>query len=163
MVAALHQQPGSAELDRLFDLLEDDRLRQQIALARVARAAVEGAEVAVRVADVGVVEVPVDDEGDPVGVGLAVPDLVRSATDRDEVARLEQRERFGVGDPLACERLLQDRPDVSKGLSLGHVRNGHATTASRTKRSSGTSSSSPASCASSRNVINPARSRGPKR
>ena len=86
MVAALHQEPGTAELEGLLDLLEDDRLRQQVALACVAGAAVEGAEVAVGVADVRVVEVAVDDERDAVGVRVAVPDLVRSAPDGDEVA-----------------------------------------------------------------------------
>ena len=64
MVAALHEQAGAAERERLLDLLEDHRLRQQVALAPVAGAAVEGAEVAVGDADVRVVEVAVDDERD---------------------------------------------------------------------------------------------------
>src|SRR5215218_3030544 len=150
MVPALHEQARAAERDRLLDLLEDDRLRQQVALARVARAAVERAEVAVRVADVRVVEVAVDDERDPAGVGLPVADLVRRPADGDQVARLEQRQGVVVVDALAFARLLEDRGDA------------HATTASRTNLSSGTSSTSPASRASSRNVIRPARSRGPK-
>src|SRR5262249_42900416 len=132
MMSALHQQAGAAERECLLDLLEDDRLRQEVALARVAGTAVEGAELAVRVADVRVVEVPVDDEGDPRRVGLAVADLVRSTADRDEVARLQQGQRLVVRDALAVERPLEDRRDRA-----------HATTASRTKRSSGTSSSSP--------------------
>ena len=36
-----------------------------------------------------------------------VPDLVRDASDRDEVARAEQRDRVLVGDPLAVARLLE--------------------------------------------------------
>ena len=64
MVAALHQHAGAAERERLLDLLEDHRLRQQVALAPVAGAAVEGAEVAVGDADVRVVDVAVDDERD---------------------------------------------------------------------------------------------------
>src|SRR5438874_532432 len=63
MVSALHQYPGAAECEGLLDLLEDDRLRQEIALPAVARPAIEGAEVAVGDADVRVVDVPVDDEG----------------------------------------------------------------------------------------------------
>src|SRR5436309_5025 len=55
VVTALHQQSGAAEGDRLFDLLEDDGLRQQVALARVSGTAVKGAEVAVGVADVRIV------------------------------------------------------------------------------------------------------------
>ena len=65
VVAALHEQAGAAERERLLDLLEDHGLRQQVALALVAGPAVEGAEVAVGDADVRVVEVPVDDERDP--------------------------------------------------------------------------------------------------
>src|SRR5215218_9009638 len=138
MVPALHEQARAAERDRLLDLLEDDRLRQQVALARVARAAVEGAEVAVGVADVRVVEVPVDDERDPRRVGLAVADLVRDAADRDEVAAPEELDSVLVADALAGERFFQ--------------RSGHATFTPFTKRNSGTSSRSPSSRASSRNV-----------
>src|SRR5439155_11324859 len=91
VVAALHQQPGAAARERLLDLLEDDRLREQVALVAVAGAAVEGAEVAVRVADVRVVEVPVDDERDAGRVDLALADLLRGPADPDEVAGAEQR------------------------------------------------------------------------
>src|SRR5262249_33287834 len=152
MVPALHQQAGAAECQRLLDLLEDHRVRQEVALTRVAWAAVERAELAVRVADVRVVEVAIDDERDARRVGLAVSNLVRGTPDRDEVAGLEQRQRLVVGDALTVAGLVEDRRNSR-----------HATTASRTKRSSGTSSSSPASRASSRNVIRPARSRGPNR
>src|ERR1700750_195887 len=152
MVTALHQEAGAAERERLLDLLEDHRLRQEVTLARVAGPAVERTELAVRVTDVRVVQVAVDDEGDPRRVGLAVAHLVGGAADRARVARVETRQRFAVRDALAVDCLLENVDNHS-----------HATTASRTKRSSGTSSSSPASCASSRNVINPARSRGPKR
>src|SRR5437868_2283996 len=142
MVAALHEQAGAAECERLLDLLEDDRLRQQVALAPVSGPAVEGAEVAVGDADVRVVEVAVDDERDAARVVLAVAHRVRCTPDRDEVTRFEQRQRVGVVDPLAVVNLLQD---------LRGIR--HATgDSAATKRSSGTVSSSPASRASSRNV-----------
>ena len=86
MVAALHQQAGAAEREGLLDLLEDDRLRQEVPVSPVTRAPVEGAEVAVGHADVRVVEVPVDDEGDPRRIGAAGAKLVRGPSDRDEVA-----------------------------------------------------------------------------
>ena len=70
--------------------------------------------------------------------------------DRDEVRRLEERQGFGIRDPLSREGLVEDLC-------------GHAGTASPwTKRRFGTRSSSPASRASSRNVNRAARSRGPK-
>src|SRR4029077_8975333 len=164
MMTALHQETRAAEGDGLLDLLEDHGLREQVALACVAGASVEGAEVAVRVADVRVVEVAVDDEGDAIGIRLAVADLVRGTTDGDEVAGLEQGQRLGVGNPLALECPLEDLRNgpLRDLVALSHQA-GHATPASRTKRSSGTSSSSPVSCASSRKVISPARSRGPNR
>src|SRR5215831_7202191 len=149
VMAALHQQPGAAERERLLDLLEDDRLRQQVALALVAGPAVEGAEVAVGDADVRVVEVAVDDERDALRVVEPVADLVRRASDGDEVTRAEELDRVLVRDPFARGRPCEDLGD---GSALGDA---HATAAPAvvwTKRSSGTVSSSPASRASSRNV-----------
>src|SRR5262249_13689769 len=134
-----------ADRECLLDLLEDDRLRQQVALAAVAGAAVEGAEVAVRVADVRVIQVPVDDERDLVRVRLPVPELVRDAADRDEVARAEELGRVVVVDPLTEERLVEHGVDAGGGRA-------HARTPSRTNRSSGTCASSPTSRAISRNV-----------
>ena len=151
MMAALHEQSRAAERERLLDLLEDDRLREEIPLARVAGSAIERAEVAVGVTDVRVVQVAVDDERDALGIVLPVAHLVRDAADGDEIARAEQRDGLLVGDALAFDGLLEDLV--------------HATAAPVvcTKRSSGTTSSSPASRAISRNVYRPARSRGPKR
>src|SRR5262249_11669603 len=134
-----HEQPGAAERERLLDLLEDDRLRQQIALALVARSPVEGAEVAVGDADVRVVEVAVDDERDTLRVVEPVADLVRRPPDGDQVTRAEKLDRILVRDPLAGGGLREDLGDA------------HATAAPAvvcTKRSSGTASSKPASRAS---------------
>ena len=158
MVTALHQETRAAELERLLDLLVDHRLRQEVALALVAGATVEGAEVAVGDAEVRVVEVPVDDERDLLRVGQPVPDLVRDASDRDEIARAEERDRVLVGDARAVERPLEDAVDGRQRLDG----DGHAVTSSRTKRSSGTWASSPTSRAISRKVYRPARSLGPK-
>jgi hypothetical protein len=107
VVAALHQNAGAAKVERLLDLLEDDRLREQITLGAIARRAIERAEVAVGDAHVRVVQVAVDDERDPVRIGAARPQLVRRAADGHEVARLEQRHCFLGHDPLAVERLLE--------------------------------------------------------
>src|SRR5947208_14110177 len=108
MMAALHEQAGAAEGERLLDLLEDDRLRQQVALAPVSGPAVEGAEVAVGDADVRVVEVAVDDERDALRVVQPVTDLVRGAADGDEVAGAEELDSVLVRDPLAGNGALED-------------------------------------------------------
>ena len=134
MVASLHEEAGAADRERLLDLLVDHRLRQEVALAHVSRPPVEGAEVAVGDADVRVVEVPVDDERDLRRIRHAVADLVGDATDSDEIARPQQRDRVLVRDPLAVERLLEHLVDGGDGLGGDR----HAGTSSRTKRSSGT-------------------------
>ena len=59
VVAALQEQRGAAQVERLLDLAEDHRLRQDVALGVHGRP-VEGAEVAVGDAEVGVVDVAVD-------------------------------------------------------------------------------------------------------
>ena len=91
VVAALHEDGGAAERQRLLDLLEDDGLGQRVALAGVARPAVERAELAVGVTDVGVVQVAVDDERDHAGLGRAVAQLVRDPADGHQVARAQER------------------------------------------------------------------------
>src|SRR5262245_27608431 len=154
MVAALHEDAGAAERERLLDLLEDDRLGQQVALVAVSRPAVEGAEVAVGNADVRVVDVAVDDERDAARVGAPRPQRVGRAPDRDELARLEQRKRLAGVDPLAVERLFEDLGDrrcPARPVQLADAA-GQTAAPAATKRSSGTSSSSPTSWASSRNV-----------
>ena len=106
MVPALHEDAGAADCEGLLDLLEDDRFRKQVALGAVPGPAVEGAEVAVGDADVRVVDVPVDDERDPAGVGALPAQRLGGPADRDEVLGLEERQRLGVGDPLALDGLL---------------------------------------------------------
>src|SRR4029453_6862187 len=159
VVAALHEERGAADRQGLLDLLEDDRLRQEVALGTVARTTVEGAEIAVRVADVRVVDVPVDDERHAPPVDLAVAKLVGCAADRDQVAALEELDCVDLGEALARKRLVEN----GRG-AVGAAVLSHASTASDTrKRSSGTFSRAPTSAASQKKVRSPARSRGPKR
>ena len=114
VVAALHQHGRAAERERLLDLLVDHRLGQDVALARVARAPVEGAEVAVGDADVRVVDVPVDDERDLVGIGLARAHLVGRAADRDEVARAQQRRGVVVLEPARPRAPARESPATGR-------------------------------------------------
>src|SRR4029079_2346714 len=141
VVAALHQDRRAAERQRLLALLEDDRPRQHVALAGVAGPAIEGAERAVGVADVRVVQVAVDDERDDPRVGAAVPGLVGAPSHSHEVARAQELRGVGVGDPLAAEGAVEDLGDAHP-----------ATSASSTNRSSGTTSSSTANAARSQNT-----------
>ena len=164
---ALHQEPRAADREGLLDLLVDDGLRQQIALARVARPAVERAEVAVRDADVRVVEVPVDDERHPCGSfrrfrtsfatrptstrsrerssAMASSSEIRSPSERpveDIVdARVSARRR------PSCGHLLADEPELGHVVELadvaGHLEEGVEARRARAARScSGASRSS---------------------
>ena len=147
MMPALHQQARSADRERLLDLLVDDGLRQEVALTPVSGPAVEGAEIAVRHADVRVVQVPVDDERHPARVVQPVSDGVRNAPDRDEIARAKEGDCILLGDALSVEGLVEH-------LANGRLRcdDAHTRASAGTKRSSGTCSSSPASLAISRKV-----------
>ena len=68
-----------------------------------------------------------------------------------QVARAQELGSVVVGEPLALERAVEHLSDAHPGTS-----------ASSTKRSSGTESSSPARWASSKKRTTPCRSRGPK-
>ena len=84
--------------------------------------------------------------------------------DEDALTLLHSRDLVAVGQATTHEGSLPCVTLVRASRTRAwHRYVAHATTASRTNLSSGTSSSSPASWASSRNVISPARSRGPKR
>ncbi len=63
MQAALHQNAGAAQIDRLLDLVEDRFLRKDVAFL-VPHRTVERAEAAVLGAEVRVVDIAVDDVGD---------------------------------------------------------------------------------------------------
>src|SRR4029079_13043660 len=109
VVTALHEDSGAADRQGLLDLLEDDRLREQVPLGAVARAPVEGAEVAVRDADVRVGDVAVNDERDPDTVRAASSSLVRGLPDRHQVLGLEEGHCLVVGDSLAVQGLVEAR------------------------------------------------------
>ena len=145
MVAALHEHRRAAERERLLDLLVDHGLRQHVALAGVARPPVERAEVAVGDADVGVVDVAVDDERDLVRVALARTHLVGGATDGHEVARAQQAGGILVGEPGSVEHLLEDGLDGTAGDVDCHVN--QRTRAVSAKRSSGAPRMAPHSAA----------------
>jgi hypothetical protein len=84
MQPALHQHARAAQVERLLDFREDGFLRQNVAFG-VAHGPVEGAEAAIFRAEVGVVDVAVDDVGDHVLGMPAAADRVGLHADADEV------------------------------------------------------------------------------
>ena len=99
MQAALQQHAGAAQLDRLAHLVvngvevEDVSLRRQLALQRP----IERAEGAVLGAEVGVVDVAVDDVGDHAFGMQAAAHRVGLHADADQVIGAKQLQRFSFG------------------------------------------------------------------
>ncbi len=99
MQAALQQHAGAAQLDRLAHLVvdgvevEDVSLGGELALQRP----IEGAEGAVLGAEVGVINVAVDDVGDHALGMQAAAHRVGLHTDADQVIGAKQLQRFSFG------------------------------------------------------------------
>ena len=96
MQAALHQDAGAAQVDGFLNLVEDDFLGQDVAFG-VAHGTVEGAEAAILGAEIGVVDVAVDDVADHVFRMQLAADGVGGHADADQVVALEQVDGFGAG------------------------------------------------------------------
>jgi hypothetical protein len=93
MQAALHEHARAAQLDGFLDLLIDHLVRQEVTFG-VAHGPVKGAEAAILGAEVGVVDIAIDDVGnDALGVPLAA-DGVGGHPETDQVIGTEQIEPF---------------------------------------------------------------------
>ena len=108
MVAALQHDLRRAEVDGLAAALDDVFDAAHPALFGLRRP-VEGAEAAGGHADVGVVDVAVDQvSGDVLGAGEAAPAYrVSSLAQFVEGGLLIERERLGGVDPSACGSVVQ--------------------------------------------------------
>ncbi len=89
---------GDAECESGFGFL-DDLVEGEFVTAFLTGAAIEGAEGAVENAEVGVVDVPVEDVVGNVAV-LAFADGVGHRADGVEVVRLKEPQRLGVADAV---------------------------------------------------------------
>ena len=118
---ALQQQGRAAQVEGLLDLPEDHRLGEDPALG-VAGQPVEGAEVAVGDAEVGVVDVAVDDEGDLVGRRVALAREPRRGPHGHQVAGGQQGQRVLVAQAPAARDALQHVQVAGVGGERGHGR-----------------------------------------
>src|SRR5262249_21265532 len=105
--AALDQDLAPAQIHQFLHLLED-RLRGEDVALLVAGDTIEGTELAAHPADVGVVDVPADVEGDDAAGMLALADGVGQGGEEVEVLRLEEAQAVVKGEPLACPDLVGD-------------------------------------------------------
>ncbi len=85
MQPALHQHAGAAEIDRFVDAFTNLLDRMHISV-RLSWPSVKSAERADDVANVGVIDVAVDDVGDDIAGIFALADLICSKADADEIA-----------------------------------------------------------------------------
>src|SRR3569623_90011 len=97
MQAALHQHSRAAEVERFLDLLEDYFLRQNIPFG-MSHGPVECAEAAILRAEVGVVDVAVDDIGNDAFRMPLAPDGIRLHADSDQVIGAEELQRLLTSD-----------------------------------------------------------------
>jgi hypothetical protein len=111
--AALHQDAGAAQVEGLLNFVVDHFLGQHVAFG-MAHGPVEGAEAAILRAEVGVVDIAIDDVGDHVfGVPLAA-DRIGLHTDADQVVGTKQVERFLASDHTDTQRANSKITDVAQ-------------------------------------------------
>ena len=107
MKATLHQNAGATERDRLIDLFTDFIYRAHVSIG-CAGPAIERAEGADHVADVCIIDIPVDDVGDNV-VGMAtLAKLVGRCANAGDVKGFEQRGAILCAESAAIEPFFQD-------------------------------------------------------
>ena len=110
MQAALHEHAGAAEFDGLADFFVDGVEVEDVAFFRggAFQRAVEGAEGAVLGAEVGVINVAVDDVGDRALGMQAAAHGVGFHADADQVVGVEQLEGLGFGQGHGCNSILTE-------------------------------------------------------
>ena len=130
MQAADHVKFGGAFADALFGALPDLFEREGVGAGRVGVAA-EGAELAMRHADVGRIDVPVDVEVADVAVAL-LANVIGEPAEREQVGRAIERDAVVEAEPLAGHHFGGDglraarRRLPEQSLSLPYLRHAHA-------------------------------------
>ena len=110
MQAALHQHSRTAELDGLADLLVDRVELEDVAFlrGRPFQRAVECAEGAIFSAEVGVIDVAVDDVGDRAFGMKPSTHRVGFHADADQVVGLEHLQGLLLGQGHGCSSILTE-------------------------------------------------------
>src|ERR1044072_6281965 len=111
MQSSLHKHAGAAERDRLVDLFANGLDWLHIGIWR-AGPAIERAERADDVADIRVVDIPIDDAGDHVAGMATLTNLVGRIANRRHVVRFEQSCAVADAQALAVEHAIQNPSDL---------------------------------------------------
>ena len=158
---ALQQDLHAAQVDRLLELLGQHLARQRVALGLVGGRAVEVAELAAGDADVGVVDVAVDDVGDDAfGVQRPAAGVGGGAQLQHRRLGVEAHRLLGRQAPARRRRRSRARRSISneRRSAAGAV----ATVPSKS-RARGVPSTSPAAWARAKNAATPESSSAPRR
>ena len=107
--AALHQDAGAAQVDGLLDFLEDDFLRMHVAFG-VAHGPVKRAKAAIFGAEIGVVDVAVDDVADHAFRMQLAADWVGGHADADQIVAAKQVDRFSACHHTEHSRQIHTDP-----------------------------------------------------
>ena len=107
MKAAHHMHFGDPKLERLARRL-DDFVDSQFEGMRVAFSSTKRAELAREKADVGVIDVPIEDVGGAVPI-FALPNDVGDEPERIDVGGAIESRSFVLVDPLSGDDLIADR------------------------------------------------------
>ena len=122
--AALEQDAGAAEVDGLLNFVEDHFAREDVAFL-VAHRTVERAEAAVLGAEVGVVDVAIDDVGHHAVRMMLPANGVGFHAKADEVVGMEHVDGFSAGDHrILVYRLLNTPAPLTGDVRVAARKNG---------------------------------------
>src|SRR5262245_8099628 len=107
MYSTLHQDSCSSQRQRLFDLLEDDVIRQDVGI-RTSFNAVESTELAEFLANVCVIDLPVNDVADDIVRVQSLADMVRRVRQIEQVGLFKQELSITHGDSFSVTHRFQD-------------------------------------------------------
>ena len=108
MNASLEEHARPSQIDRLLDLPSDLVEGKDVGLRVLRVGPIESAELAPIDADVGVVDVAVDDVGRDAGIVLAVADLVRRGAELEKIPFSQEHDGISGRKALSRERAVQD-------------------------------------------------------
>lgn len=115
--SALHEHAGPAERDRFVDTLLDlfDRMNVSI---RLSGTAIERTECTDDIADVGVIDIAVDDIRNNVAWIFPLADLVRRESYTDKIVRFEKRCAVFGREAFAVQGTIQNWLDITVHSSI---------------------------------------------
>jgi hypothetical protein len=111
MDSPLEEDPSAATGHRFRDLRRNFIKRQNVGV-RVPGGAIESTEAAAIDADVGVVDVAINDKGDVVWGCFSPTDCIRSLAQLEELSAIEEGLDLLAIEPLACDCIVEETVNI---------------------------------------------------